>query len=249
MGVLAARLAVAYVTLLLLDVSVARAHLGHLVQQAERYLKVDVSGYRVRLVVSLTLGARETARLMQEADADGNGWVSPEERDAYMALWGAGLHEELTVEVDGTRVPVEYAEPFMQPIGPIMATDGAVEMIGTFDLDGGEHTVVIRDGMPTDPFDRTDYSFRARDEAVLLASGISEGATEAVEHASVHRGMPLPSEFMVRVRVPERPRSLREQVMRVLPWVAGASAVLMLVLVAARIRQRARTRQAPPPAP
>lgn len=147
------------------------------------------------------------------------------------------------MEVDGRRVPVEYAEPFMQPIGPIVATDGAVEMIGTFDLDGGEQTVVIRDGMPTDPFDRTDYSFRARDGAVLVASGLGEEATEALEHASVHRGMPLPGEFMVRVRVPERPRRLQEQVMLVLPWVAGLCIALLLSAALVRFKRRARSLQ------
>ena len=84
--------------------SVASAHLGHLVQRAERYLKVDVSGYRVRLVVSLTLGARETARLMQQADSDGNGWVSPEERDAYMGLWGAGLVDAWCADATAGRL-------------------------------------------------------------------------------------------------------------------------------------------------
>jgi len=232
------------VTLLLLDASVAAAHLGHLVQQAERYLKVDVSGYRVRLVVSLSLGARETARLMQEADENGDGDVSPEERDAYMALWGAGLENELTVEVDGAPVSVAFGEPFMQPIGPVMATDGAVEMIGTFDLDGGEQRVVIRDAMPTDAFDRTDYSFRARDEAVLLASGLGEEATEALEHASVHRGMPLPTAFTVRVRVPERPRTTREQVLQALPWVAVVVGALVVGLLAVALRRRRRTRGA-----
>lgn len=245
MGVLAAAVA----TLTLAQASIASAHLGHLVQQAERYLKVDVSGYRVRLVVSLTLGARETARVMQQADVDGNGWVSPEERDAYMALWGAGLREELTVQVDGTPVDVEYAEPFMQPIGEIVATDGAVEMVGTFVLDGGDHTVVIADGMPLEPYDRTDYSFRARDGATMLASGVGNAATEVLEHASVHRGMPYPESFMLRVRVPERPRSVRERALLALPWVLGVGGALVLVVVVAKLRRRARNRAVPPPAP
>lgn len=245
MGVLAATIAM----LTLAQASSANAHLGHLVQQAERYLKVDVSGYRVRLVVSLTLGGRETARLMQQADEDGNGWVSPEERDAYMALWGAGLREELSVHVDGVKVDVEYAEPFMQPIGEIVAADGAVEMVGTFVLDGGDQTVVITDGMPRDPFDRTDYSFRARDGATLLASGVGSTATEVLEHASVHRGMSNPDSFMLRVRAPERPRTARERALAALPWAAGLGGLLVVVFVATKLRQRARTQVVRPPRP
>ena len=241
MGVL-----VAMVMSTLTHASVASAHLGHLVQQAERYVKVDVSGYRVRLVVSLTLSARETARLMQQADADGNGWVSPEERDAYMAQWGAGLREELRVQVDGKDVDVLYAEPFMQPIGEIMATDGAVEMVGTFVLDGGDQTVVIADGMPLDPFDRTDYSFRARDGATLLASGVGSAATEVLEHASVHRGMPYPESFMLKVGVPERPRTLRERAEEALPWVACLVGVLALGFGMSWLRRRARARAESP---
>lgn len=226
--------------------SVASAHLGHLVQRAERYLKVDVSGYRVRLVVSLTLGARETARLMQQADSDGNGWVSPEERDAYMGLWGAGLVDELAVRVDGTRVDVEFAEPFMQPIGAIVATEGSVEMVGTFVLDGGEHDVVIADTMPREAFERTDYSFRARDEAVMLASGLGDNVTEVLEHTSVHQASPNPETFMVRVRVPQRPLTAGEEAIRVLPWAAGAAAVLIAVAVALQLRRRSRVRAASP---
>ena len=53
--------------------SVGLAHLGHVIQQAERYIKLDVSGYRVRVVVSLTLGAQEMSRVMHQADTDQNG--------------------------------------------------------------------------------------------------------------------------------------------------------------------------------
>lgn len=245
MGVLAPLLA----ALSLFSAAPASAHLGHLVQQAERYLKVDVSGYRVRLVVSLTLSARETARLMQQADADGNGWVSPEERDAYMAQWGTGLRDELAVHVDGARVDVEYAEPFMQPIGEIVASDGAVEMVGTFVLDGGDQTVVITDGMPLDPFDRTDFSFRARDGATLLASGLGDDAADVLEHASVHRGMPNPESFMLRVRVPERPRTARELAVSALPWVGGLSGALVIALAAVKVRRRGRKPSTSPPTP
>lgn len=190
---------------------IAQAHLGHVVQQAERYIKLDVSGYQVRVVVSLSLGARETSRVMQQSDADRNGWVSPEERDAYMALWGDGLREELAVEVDGEPVDVLYGEAFMQPIGPVAAVDGAVEMVGVFLLDGGEHRITVRDNMPLEPFDRTDLSFRTRDGATLLASGIGEGPTNAVEHGSIHRDTPYPGTFSMHVRVPNRPRTIEER--------------------------------------
>jgi hypothetical protein len=223
----------------------ARGHLGHLVQQAERYVKIDVSGFRVRLVVSLTLGARETARLMEQADSDRNGWVSPEERDEYMALWGDGLRSELEVQVDGQPVDVRYGEPFMQPIGPIAAVAGSVEMVGEFLLDGGEQRITVGDGMPLQPFDRTDFSFRARDGAALLASGIGTTPVTPTEHASLHRGAAYPASFSMHVRVPQRPKSASERLVLAAPWAAGTAAALALV-VAIRAFRRQWLRRATP---
>ena len=220
--------------------SVGLAHLGHVIQQAERYIKLDVSGYRVRVVVSLTLGAQEMSRVMHQADTDQNGWVSPGERDAYMALWGDGLREELRISVDGTLVEVLYGEAFMQPIGPVSAVDGAVEMVGEFVLDGGEHLVSVADDMPRDAFDRTDLSFRARDAATLLASGIGEFPTELTEHGSVHRDTPYPEAFSMRVRVPYRPRTFGERLRVMAPWIG-----LVVVLLGAALWHWLKRRDGP----
>ena len=83
----------------------------------------------------------------------------------------------------------------------------------------------------------------------MLASGVGNAATEVLEHASVHRGMPYPESFMLRVRVPERPRSVRERALLALPWVLGVGGALVLVVVVAKLRRRARNRAVPPPAP
>ncbi len=100
----------------LLLASPARAHLGHTIGRAERYLKIDVAGHEARFVVSLTLGAREGGRLLGEADTNGDGRVDEAERDAYLSQWAAGLHEELPVTLDGGPVELSFGEPFMDPI-------------------------------------------------------------------------------------------------------------------------------------
>ena len=234
------------VTFTTLHAARTQAHLGHVVQQAERYLKLDVSGFHVRLVVSLTLGARETTRVMEQADSDRNGWVSPDERDEYMALWADGLREELVVEVDGERADVTYGDAFMQPIGQIVAMDGSAELVGTFLLNGGEHVIEVRDGMPRDAYDRTDLSFRARDAATLLASGIGENPQGVVEHIAVQRNAPYDGVFGMRVHVPIRPKSVGERFASAFPWVGGAFFAAALIVVARVVRQRSRTRAAQP---
>ena len=230
------------VALVLMPPSNSQAHLGHTVQQAERYLKLDVSGYQVRLVVSLTLGSRETARLMEQADRDRDGWVSPQERDEYLAQWGDGLRNELQVSVDGRAIDVTYGEAFMQPVGEIVATEGSVEMVGVFALDGGEQVLFVEDRMPMQGFERTDLSFRVRDGATLVASGVGRSPTESVEHVSVHRGAPYPGAFSMRVRVPPRPLSFQKRFTSLLPWGASALAGIVMVLGAMFFRRRRRSR-------
>lgn len=231
---------ISVIALVLIPPTNSQAHLGHTVQQAERYLKLDVSGYQVRLVVSLTLGSRETARLMEQADRDRDGRVSPQERDDYMAQWGDGLRNELQVSVDGQAIDVTYGEAFMQPVGEIVATEGSVEMVGVFALDGGEQALLVEDHMPMQGFERTDFSFRARDGAMLVASGVGSSPTESVEHVSLHRGAPYPGAFSMRVRVPLRPLSFRERLTSLLPWGASGIAATMVVLGAMFFRRRWR---------
>ena len=224
--------------------SAATAHLGHVVQRAERYLKLDVSGHQVRLVVSLSLGASETARLMQEADSDADGIVTEPERDQFMASWGEGLRVELPVTVDGRSVDVRFGDAFMQPLGAISARDGSVEMVGVFELEGGEQEIVVRDGMRTETFDRTDLSFRARDGARLIASGVGPLVSEPLEQLSMRGGTSEAPELRMRVHATAPPprtaeeRSDRMDSGRFGPWlVLGGIGCLALAFIA---RRRAR---------
>ncbi|GAB4216320.1 MAG: hypothetical protein OHK0013_42680 [Sandaracinaceae bacterium] len=150
----------------------ARAHLGHVVLRAERYLKLDASDADTRLVVSLTLGAEEGRRLLEGADANRDGSVSQAEADGYMGQWGDGLAAELPVELDGVPVPLVWGEPFLDPIGPVRAVPVTVEMVAHLPTGAREHTVVVRDRMVRrEVFDRTDVAFRAHDGAELVACG------------------------------------------------------------------------------
>ena len=173
-----ARLGVALA--LALSPAAVHAHLGHVVQRAERYLKLDVSGNQARLVVSLNLGPPETESVLGRADSNQDGEVDAGERDAYLAEWGRGLENELSVRVGGREIPIRFGEPFLQPIGPVRAVDGTVEMVGTFPIPAETDAPVrvdVADGMRVETFDRTDISFRVRDGARVTEVGLGlEGA-------------------------------------------------------------------------
>lgn len=157
--------------------SLAAAHLGHAVQSAERYLKVDFARGHARVVVSLMLGPGEASRVLHLADredGDGDGTLTSAEADAYLARWAVGLSEDLTIEVDGVPVDVAWGEAYLDPPGPIGPRPATVEMIARIPLVEGEHHLVLRDAMRRETFERTDVAFSSRDGAELVASGAGE---------------------------------------------------------------------------
>jgi len=220
---------------LLLLPAIASAHLGHVVQRAERYLKVDLQPRELRLVVSLTLGPSEMARVLDAADTDHDRDVSRAEADAYLDQWGRGLADELPVQVDGQRVSLSYRDAYFDPIGPVRAQAGTVEMVGHVELSGGEHSLELRDGMRVATFDRTDVTFQARDGVELLASGL-QGATSVERRLSYGRDGPN-RRLSVRARFPAEP----------LAWqgpAAAAAALAVLVLAGGAWLSRRRRKPA-----
>jgi hypothetical protein len=214
----------------------AAAHFGHVVVRAERYLKLDVNAAGARLVVSVSLGPEEMARIQTAADADGDGNVSEPEKDAYMNEWATGLATELPVTVDDVPVPVRWAEPFFEPTGAVRPEPGTVEMVGTFDLAGGEHAIAVRDAMRIEPYDRTDVAFRARDPAVLLASGIGDASpTELVAEVAYGRELPASERVLrARARLPEAERT------SAIPIAVGVAVAIGVLAVVLFVRRRKR---------
>lgn len=162
---------------LMLWPAAGRAHLGHLVLGAERYVKFDVTPEGLRLVVSLVLGPAETARVMQRADeeGDGNGVVSPDEARRHVERWTAALADEMPVLVDGEPVRASWGESFFDATGPVGSrSEAAVEAVVRVPLESGERRIQVRDRMRAETFDRTDVSFVARDGARLLVAGLGE---------------------------------------------------------------------------
>ncbi len=161
----------------LLAPMVASAHLGHVILRAERYLKLDASDADTRLVVSLTLGADEGARVLGAADADGDHVVSQAESDAYLAQWGEGLRTDVPIEIDGAAFDATWTEGYMEPIGPVGATPLTVEITAHLPLTGRDHLVRFRDRMRREVFDRTDVAFRAHDGAEIVTCGPGDEPT------------------------------------------------------------------------
>ncbi len=205
--------------------SIAAAHLGHQVQRAERYLKLDAAAGELRVVVSLTLGPSETVRVMDAADENKDGEVSRAETDAYMASWGVGLATELPIEIDGERVPLEWGEPYLDPMGPVMPVPGAVEMVARIPISGGRHRIVLRDGMQSEKYDRTDVAFESRDGVTLVASAKSSEPTSAHERLAFGPGE-VNAELIADYDFP-----VVEEPSRVEPLVVGGIAVTLLAVL------------------
>lgn len=212
----------------------AEAHLGHVIARAERYIKLDVSGRSARLVVSLTLGEREGARVLAAADRDRDGNVSEAERDAYLAEWGAGLAAELPVQVDGQARELAWSEPYMEPIGPVHPVPVTVELVARFELEGGRQTIRIEDRVARrEVYDRTDVAFRTREEATLLASGAGEQPAEPTPDLAYGRELEAPVVLTAIVETPERPTSWA-------PIAIGTGLALAAAAVAVALRLRRR---------
>lgn len=215
------------------------AHLGHVVLSAERYLKLDASEDDTRLVVSLTLGAEEGRRVLDAADVDRDGTVTPAESETYMRQWGDGLSDELPVEIDGERVtPLEFTDAFLDPVGAVAAVPVTVEMVAHLPIVRRESSIVFRDEMVgRTRFDRTDVAFRAHDGAELLACGTGETPTGRETSVSFGRAVSptTPGIFAAHVRYPGRAEALS------IPswaWFAVAGVTLTTLLALARRRAR-----------
>jgi hypothetical protein len=215
----------------------AAAHLGHIVLNAERYLKLDATDADTRLVVSLTLGAAEGRRVLEAADGDHDGEVSQPEADAYLAEWGRGLHDELPVEVDGQPIDVSFAEPFLDPIGRVAAVPVTVEMVAHLPVSSRHARIVVRDQMVRrETYDRTEIAFRAHDGAeVVHAGGVAEPTARELDLACGRTtGVPMPDVLAMDVLYPERPEPSS-------PWAyigVGVTVAALTSLAAVRARRR-----------
>jgi hypothetical protein len=191
-----ALLALCIGTLAVGRVAVVRAHAGHDVLRAERYIKFEATDTGLRVVVSLSLGTEEMLRIARIADEDQDGSVTERESQRYLEEWGETLRRELPMRVDGSFVRVPWAAPYFDPLGRISARSGTVEVSGVVHMVPGRHFIVVTDQMRFDSFERTDVTFAARDGGVLINSGPNDAPTELVETFAYGRNADIP-----RVRV------------------------------------------------
>ncbi|MDQ3032603.1 MAG: hypothetical protein M3Y87_09320 [Myxococcota bacterium] len=184
----------------------ARAHVGHVISRAERYLKLDATERDTRVVVSLMLGADEGERVLAAADADGDREVTRSEADAYLAQWGEGLRDELPITIDGERVALTWTDGWLDPIGRVRPIGLTIEMVAHLPVEAREHAIVLEDRMVRrEIFDRTDVAFRAHDGAELVACGATPdpAGCETPDLAFAGDGA-QPSTYGARVRYPGR---------------------------------------------
>jgi len=219
----------------------AHAHIGHVIMRAERYLKLDIAGNDARVVVSLTLGADEGRRVLEAADASGDGEVSAPEADAYLAQWAQGLATELPVSVGSQPLELTWGEGYFEPIGAVRRTPLTIEMIARFELEG-EQTVRFEDRMVRrEVFDRTDVAFRTRDGARLLASGVEGEADQPTTDLSYPGSFREGAEsvpLIARVSTPSiRPASWWSRA----PWWSGPAFALGVLIVGLVVRAARRS--------
>lgn len=229
----ARRVALGVVLATLAIAGVARAHLGHVILRAERYLKLDASEADTRLVVSLTLGPSEGERILAAADANGDRNVTSAEADAYLAQWAEGLRTDVPIEIDGAPFAATWTEGYLDPIGAVGPTPLTVEITAHLPVMGREHEIRFRDHMRREVFDRTDVAFRAHDGAELLASGAGESASEPTPDLGFVRGDAGADAFTARVRYPAR----SDLDLRGVGAAVGALVVIVLGVVLVRRRR------------
>lgn len=180
----------------------AFAHVGHDVQRAERYLKFELEGSQLRVVVTMTLGRTAMLGALQRADENHDGTVSRQESEAYLAAWTASLSDALPLFVDGERVPLTWGSPYMAPIGVVTQVEGAVEAVAVLPFDAQlfdeEHLVVLQDHMEVPEFERTDVRFVGDAEAMPLV-GLTDdlAAAPEVELSGTHELSFLPGQGQV----------------------------------------------------
>lgn len=216
----------------------ARAHVGHVISRAERYLKIDASEADTRVVVSLMLGPDEGQRVLEAADVDGDREVTQAEADLYLAEWAEGLRDELPVTIDGEHAPLSWTDGWLDPIGRVRPVALTVEMVAHLPRGGREQQIVLEDRMVRrETFDRTDVAFRAHDGAELVACGpVAEPIGCAEPDLAIVRGGTAPSTFAAHVRYPSRAESMRA--------IPIALAVLLVAIASAAglvISRRRRT--------
>ncbi len=231
-------LAIAVAGVLFVAAPAARAHVGHVVIRATRYLKIEAAADHVRVVVSLSLGEAEGRRIMVDADTDGDNELTQSEADAYVQRWAEGLRHELPLAVDGEDVELSWDEGhYFDPIGSVRAVPTAIEVVARWPLTGGEHALALRDEMVRpETFERTDVAFRVRDGAELLASGIGAapaGLNRALFYPPPRSGRPGP-QLGMRVSLPET--SLMDGLSMRTVWVALAVLIAVVIFVAVRRR-------------
>ncbi|MFW5925530.1 MAG: hypothetical protein ACOC9O_00080 [Myxococcota bacterium] len=227
----------------------ARAHLGHVVVRAERYIKVEVGSDQARVVISMTMGAAEMAQVLAAADAEGDrdGTVTDAEAEAYLQTWGEGLQEELPIEVDGREVAADWGEGYLTPLGPVRPAPGAVEMTARIPLDGGRYGITVRDRMRPEVADRTDVAFRVLDGVELIASGVGEspeGVARDLAYGPRLAAAGKTEALTAIVSVPGLPRPAR------LAFLFGGPAAVLLAAAAwLSLRRRHKSRTPPDPTP
>ena len=206
----------------------ARAHLGHDVLRAERYLKLEVDAHEVRCVVSLTLGPGPMEHLLRQADSNADRQVTPAEADLYMTRWAEALTDELTLSIDGEAVSLRWEEPFFEPVGAVRPQTGSVEWVGRHPIDAGVHRLVLVDAMAVgasppsaDPpegsttspisggLERTDVRLTARAGVELLATGFGNEDPVGQREDFVQLGANALGPLSLQVRVPGWSRAQR----------------------------------------
>lgn len=223
---------------ILVAASTAEAHLGHAVERAERYLKLELREREVRLVVTLTLGEVEGEALLRAADEDGDGRVSDEEATEHLGRWAAALEEEIVLRANGTRIPLHFGDGFFDPKGRARRAVATLEMVGRGRLPPGNATLELEDRMARrDAFERTDVSLVARPPVRILGDGFDE-ARRPPRLAYAFPPERAPEKLVLEVESPEA--TFWEEAPLLVLLGVPVALVAVLTLVAVRRRKNPR---------
>jgi hypothetical protein len=159
-------------------------------------LTVEEHQVRVRWVVDMAeLPAGAVVDLI---DTDGDGIATSAERDAYLALWIPSVLENLRLQVDGARLPLEVESHELSfPVGEggAPALRLVADLVSPLPADGAVlHEATYRDSNYSDYLGWREIAVTAADGVSLIHSSVpAQGVTKELTVYPADLGMSVPS--------------------------------------------------------
>jgi hypothetical protein len=156
----------------------AEAHPEVSPQLVNRYLSIIVIGDRLELFTTLLYGPLPAVELRKELDTDGDGQITPAERETAGTRWKERAPALVTATLDGRPLALSETKAEVQLSGGTSVTAEAVvvEVYGSRTLDAGEHQLGLEAGWEPPHLGETELSLDLSSDWALASSRQGQGA-------------------------------------------------------------------------